>query len=81
MSLIIQDLNREQAEKLAVEYQTHPAFSGQNPYIASGPSHEILICLMPDGTYLVELLDKKQMEDSLQQTIKAYKEYTEAGKS
>jgi hypothetical protein len=81
MSLKIQDLNREQVEKMVDEYQTRPAFVGQNPYVASGPGHEILVCLMPDGTYQVELLDKIQMEESLQQTIKAFKDYAEAGKT
>ena len=54
---------------------------GQNPYIASGPNHEILVGLMANGLYMVELLDKKEMEESLQQTIKAFKEYAEATKS
>jgi hypothetical protein len=75
------DLSRNQVEKLVVEYEMHPAFIGQNPYIASGPNHEILVSLMANGLYMVELLDKKEMEESLQQTIKAFKEYAEATKS
>jgi hypothetical protein len=75
------DLNRNQVEKLVVEYEMHPVFIGQNPYIASGPNHEILVSLMANGLYMVELLDKKEMEESLQQTIKAFKEYAEATKS
>ena len=59
MSLKMRDLNRGQIEKLTVDYGMKPAFVGQNPYIASGPEHEILVCYMPDGSYEVELLDKK----------------------
>ena len=81
MSLKMHDLNREQVEKLVVEHEMQPVFVGQNPYIASGPNHEILVSLMPSGLYQVELLDKKQMEESLQQTIKAFKEYANAAKS
>jgi hypothetical protein len=81
MSLKLHDLSREQVDKLVVEHEMRPAFVGQNPYIASGPNHEILVCLMPSGLYQVELLDKKQMEESLQQTIKVFKEYAAAGKS
>lgn len=81
MSFKMNDLSREQVEKLVNEHGMRPVFIGQNPYIASGPLHEILVCLMPDGLYQVELLDKKQMEESLQQTIKAFKEYAETGKS
>ena len=78
MSLKLHDLSREQVEKLIIEHDMHPAFIGQNPYIANGPDHEILVCLMTNGMYQAELLNKKQMEESLQQTIKAFKEYTDA---
>ena len=78
MSLKMHDLNREQVEKIVIEYEMQPGFIGQNPYIASGPKHEILVCLMANGLYLLELLDKKQIEESLQQTIKAFKEYAAA---
>jgi hypothetical protein len=81
MSLKMHDLNREQVEKLAIEYDMRPSFIGQNPYIASGPKHEILVSLMSNGLFEVELLDKKQMEESLQQTIQAFKEYAAATKS
>ena len=81
MSLKMHDLSREQVEKLVVEYEMQPVFRGQNPYIASGPHYEILVSLMPSGLYQVELLDKKQMEESLQRTIKAFKEYAAAIKS
>jgi hypothetical protein len=80
MSLKLHDLSREQVEKLITEHEMYPAFIDQNPYIASGPGHEILVCLMTNGMYQVELLNKKQMEESLQQTIKAFKEYTDAAK-
>jgi len=81
MSLKMHDLNREQVEKLVIEHEMCPSFVGQNPYIASGPFHEILVSLLPNGLYQVELLDKKQMEESLQQTIQAFKEYAAASKS
>jgi hypothetical protein len=81
MSLKMHDLSREQVEKLVIENEMQPAFIGQNPYIASGPHHEILVSLMLSGLYQVELLDKKEMEESLQQTIKAFKEYTASVKS
>jgi hypothetical protein len=78
MSIKMHDLSREQVEKLVLDYEMYPAFVGQNPYIASGPSHEILVSLMASNLYQVELLDKKQMEESLQQTIKAFRDYAAA---
>jgi hypothetical protein len=81
MSLKLHDLSREQVEKLITEHEMHPTFNGQNPYIANGPDHEILVCLMNNGLYHVELLNKKQMEESLQKTINAFKEYADASKS
>jgi hypothetical protein len=75
------DLSREQVEKLVIEYEMRPSFIGQNPYIASGPHYEILVSRMSSGLYQVELLDKKQMEESLQHTIKAFKDYADAAKS
>ncbi len=76
MSLKLDDLSREQVEKLTADHEMKPVFKGQNPYIASGPRHEVLVSLMTNGLYHLELLDKKQMEDSLQQTIKAFRDYT-----
>jgi hypothetical protein len=81
MSLKMHDLSREQIEIIVVEYEMRPSFTGQSLYIASGPQHEILVSLMANGLYQLELLDKKQLEESLQQTIKAFKEYTSAAKS
>lgn len=75
MSIKMHDLSREQVIKIAVDHEMYPAFAGQNPYIASGPHYEILVSLNSSGFYEAELLDKKQMEESLQQTIKAFKEY------
>lgn len=80
MSIKMYDLNREQVEKLILEYKTSPVYVGQNPYIGSGPTHEILAVLLPDGFYQVELLDKQQMEESHRQTIKAFEEYTARSK-
>jgi hypothetical protein len=81
MSLKLHDLSREQVVKLANEHEMYPSFRDQNPYIASGPDYEILVSLMPDGLYQVELLDKKQMEESLLQTIQMFKEYAASAKS
>ncbi|HEY4967515.1 MAG TPA: hypothetical protein VII28_14015 [Puia sp.] len=81
MPIKVPDLNREEVEKLVAEYEMYPAFVGQNLYIASGPNHEVLAGLMPSGLYQVELLDKKQMEESLQRTIRAFGEYADAAKS
>lgn len=81
MSLKLKDLSREQVVKIVAEYAMKPEFTGQNPYIASSPSHEILAGLMSNGLYQVELLDKKEIELSLQQTIKTFKEYLDSPKS
>ena len=81
MPLKLKDLSQEQVVKIVTEYGMKPAFTGQNPYIASSPGHEILAGLMPNGLYQVELLDKKEIEESLQQTIKIFKEYVAASKS
>ena len=81
MSIKMHDLSRNQVDKLVEEYEMYPAFIGQNPYIASGPNHEILASLMANDLYMVELLDKKEMEESLRQTIKAFKEYADSAKS
>jgi hypothetical protein len=75
------DLSREQVEKIIVEHEIRPGFFGQNLYIASGPRHEILVSLMVSGLFQLELLDKKQIEESLQQTIKAFREYAAAANS
>ncbi len=81
MPLKLQDLSQEQVMKIVAEYDMKPAFEGQSPYIASSSGHEILAVLMPGGLYQVELLDKKEIEQSLQQTIRIFKEYMDASKS
>jgi hypothetical protein len=81
MSLKMHDLSLEKVEKLITEHKMSPSFAGQNPYIGSGPFYEMLACLMANGFYQVELLDKVEMEESLQQTIKAFSDYAEATKS
>jgi hypothetical protein len=80
MSLKFKDLSLEQVVKIGIEYNMIPEFTGQNPYIASSPGHEILAGLMSNGLYQVELLDKKEIERSLQQTIKTFKEYVDTSK-
>jgi hypothetical protein len=77
MPLKLNDLSREQVEKMVMEYEMKPAFTGQKTYIASGPGHEMLAGLMSNGLYQVELLDKKEIEQSLQQTIQIFKEFVE----
>ncbi len=81
MPLKLKDLSQEQVEKIVTEYGMEPAFAGQNLYIASSPGHEILAGLMSNGLYQVELLDKKEIEQSLQETIKIFKEFVDASKS
>jgi hypothetical protein len=81
MSIKMHDLSRDQVDKLVLANEMRPSFIGQNPYIASGPQYEILAILMPSGLYQVELLDKIQVEESLQQTIIAFKKYTDAANS
>jgi hypothetical protein len=81
MPLKLNDLSQEQVEKIVIEYGMKPAFTGQNLYIASSPGHEILASLMSNGLYQVELLDKKEIEQSLQQTIKIFKEYVNGSQS
>jgi hypothetical protein len=81
MSLKLKDLSQDQVVKIVTEYAMEPAFSGQNPYIASSPGHEILVCLMSNGLYQLELLDKKEIEQSLQQTIKIFREFVDGSKS
>ena len=77
MPLKLNDLSREQVEKMVMEYEMTPAFTGQNTYIASGPGHEMLAGIMSNGLYQVELLDKKEIEQSLQQTIQIFREFVE----
>jgi hypothetical protein len=81
MPLKLNDLSLEQVEKIVLEYGMQPAFTGQTLYIASSPGHEILASLMSNGLYQVELLDKNEIEQSLQQTIKMFKEYVNSSKS
>ena len=81
MSLKLNDLSLEQVQKIVRDYDMKPAFTGQNPYIANGPRYEILAGTMANGLFQVELLEKKEIEESLQQTIKVLKEYTDAAKS
>jgi hypothetical protein len=81
MPLKFDNLSQEQVLKIVTEYEMKPAFTGQNPYIGTGPGHEILAGIMSNGLYQVELLDKKEIEQSLQQTIKIFKEFVEASKA
>ncbi|MDP4131020.1 MAG: hypothetical protein Q8918_11580 [Bacteroidota bacterium] len=75
------ELSREEIEKLIVEYELKPALKFQNLYIASGPDYEILASLKPGGRYDVQLLDKKQVEKSVQDTIRIFRDYANGLKS
>jgi hypothetical protein len=81
MALKLNDLSQEQVEKIVIDYGMKPAFAGQNVYIGSSPGHEILAGIMSNGLYQVELLDKKEIEQSLQQTVKIFTEFVDASKS
>ena len=78
MSLKLHDVSREQIERLSADQEMQPVFSDQNPYIAIGPRYEMLAILMSNGLYQLELLDKKHTEESVQQTIKAFKDFSGA---
>ena len=78
MSLKLSDITREDLEKLITEYALKPALGNQNPYIANGPDAEILACRKPDGQYDIQLLDKKQVEASVEKTIRVFKEFARA---
>jgi hypothetical protein len=75
MSAKQSDLTREELEQLIVQHQLQPALRSQNPYIANGPDHELLACRQPDGRYSIQLLDKKQVEESVQDIIREFREY------
>lgn len=78
MSFKLHDLSREQIYSLSKEQDMKPAFVGQNPYIAIGPYYEMLAILTPGGLYQMEMLDKKRTEESLQEIIKSFKDYSGA---
>jgi hypothetical protein len=78
MSFKLYDLSAAQIYNFSKEQEMKPDFTGQNPYIAIGPHFEMLAILMPGGLYQMELLDKKQTEESLKQTIKTFKDFSEA---
>jgi hypothetical protein len=78
MSLKLHDVSREQMDRLSSDQEMRPAFADQNPYIAIGPRYEMLAILMSNGLYELELLDRKQTEESVQQTIKAFKDFSGA---
>jgi hypothetical protein len=75
------DLTRKGLEKLISKHELKPALKSQNPYIAGGPNYEILASLKSNGLYEVQLLDRKQVEQSIQKTISLFREYTMAAKS
>ena len=81
MSLKLSDLTREDLEKLIAEHQLEPALKNQNPYIANGPHSEMLACQKPNGRYDIQLLDKKQVEESVEKTIQVFREFAKAAKS
>ncbi len=78
MSFKLNDLSPEQIYNLSKDQEMHPAFDGQNPYIAIGPHYEMLAVLNSGGLYQMEMLDKRKTEELLQQTIKAFRDYAGA---
>jgi hypothetical protein len=76
MSVKMNDVSIEIVERMVTEHSMHPVFVGQNPYIATSQTHEILASLTSNGLYQIELLDKRQTEESLQKTIRAFQEYS-----
>lgn len=81
MSFKLSDLTREELEKLISEKEMKPGLISQNPYIANGPDFEMLASMKPNGRYDVQLLNKEQVEKSLQRTIKVFREFARGGKS
>lgn len=81
MSFELSDLTREELEKLISEKHMKPPLLSQNPYIANGPDYEILAGMKPNGRYNVQLLDKKQVEKSLENTIRAFREFAKGENS
>jgi hypothetical protein len=75
------DLTREDIERLITKYELKPVLKSQNPYIASGPDYEILAGLKPNGLYDIQMLDKKQVEKSVENTIRVFRDYAKAAKS
>lgn len=80
MSFKSPDLTREDLEKLVALHKLKPELKSQNPYIANGPDCEILACRKPNGNYDVQLLDKKDVEESVEKTIKTFREFANAAK-
>lgn len=81
MSVDLSDLTREELEQLIVEYELKPVLKSQNPYIANGPLYEMLVCRKPNGMYDIQLLDKKQVEESIEKTIRIFRDFAKAAKS
>jgi hypothetical protein len=81
MSIKLSDISREDLEKLIAEHGLKPALQNQNPYIANGPHTEMLAGRKPNGRYDVQLLDKKQVEESVEKTIQVFREFAKAAKS
>ena len=75
------DLTRDALEKLISKHELKPNLKAQNPYIASGPDYEILANLKPNGLYEIQLLDRRQVEESIQKTIHLYREYAKTAKT
>lgn len=81
MSIKLSDISREDLEKLIAEHGLKPALQNQNPYIANGPHAEMLAGRKPNGRYDIQLLDKKQVEESVEKTIQVFREFAKAAKS
>jgi hypothetical protein len=80
MALKSFDQTRKELEKLIAKHQLKPELKLQNPYIASGPDYEILAIGKPNGLYDIQLLNKAQVEKSLANTIRIFRDYARTGK-
>jgi hypothetical protein len=81
MSFELSDLTRKELDKLISEKQMKPALTSQNPYIGNGPDYEMLAGMKPNGLYNVQLLDKKQVEKFLENTIRVFREFAKGENS
>ena len=75
MSVKMRDLRIDQIEKLSSRYALYLPFSGQNTHQVTGPNHEKIAILSPDGNYQVELPENKQTEETILKAIMNFREY------
>jgi hypothetical protein len=81
MSIKLSGISREDLEMLIALHELKPELTSQNPYIANGPHHEMLASVQPNGLYHIQLLDKKQVQESLDKTIRIFRDFAKAAGS